>query len=255
MSSVSCVASTAPWPGRAWSEWPCVITALSTGRVGSIWKPPVWQHTPDGVGVRRSSGRMAREICHIGAARTKVRHARATAFRLIRRSGRRPALPMGAGLSASAAIAAAAADILAQVVETAPGFATAWFALASIREATGRPRRRRRGVRGGARRRPRGLSRRAAASGAARRRRGDAGDDRRLCAPAVRPARAGVRPGAGGAARLSRAGAAARGGAAAGRPAVPARLGARSRLRHRAWAARRSGRSATGWSASIFRPA
>ena len=33
--------------------------------------------------------------------------------------------------------AAAAADILAQVVETAPGFATAWFALASIREAMG----------------------------------------------------------------------------------------------------------------------
>jgi predicted TPR repeat methyltransferase len=33
--------------------------------------------------------------------------------------------------------AAAAADILAQVLETAPGFATAWFALASIREAMG----------------------------------------------------------------------------------------------------------------------
>jgi predicted TPR repeat methyltransferase len=33
--------------------------------------------------------------------------------------------------------APAAADILAQVVETAPGFATAWFALASIREAMG----------------------------------------------------------------------------------------------------------------------
>src|SRR5690242_511079 len=33
--------------------------------------------------------------------------------------------------------AEAAADILRQVVETAPGFATAWFALASIREAMG----------------------------------------------------------------------------------------------------------------------
>jgi predicted TPR repeat methyltransferase len=33
--------------------------------------------------------------------------------------------------------ASAAADILAQVVETAPGFATAWFALASIRESMG----------------------------------------------------------------------------------------------------------------------
>jgi predicted TPR repeat methyltransferase len=33
--------------------------------------------------------------------------------------------------------AAAAADILVQVLEAAPGFATGWFALASIREATG----------------------------------------------------------------------------------------------------------------------
>jgi predicted TPR repeat methyltransferase len=33
--------------------------------------------------------------------------------------------------------AAAAADILRQVVETAPGFATAWFALGSVREAMG----------------------------------------------------------------------------------------------------------------------
>ncbi len=33
--------------------------------------------------------------------------------------------------------APAAADILQQVVETAPGFATAWFALASVREAMG----------------------------------------------------------------------------------------------------------------------
>src|SRR5690349_18394202 len=33
--------------------------------------------------------------------------------------------------------AAAAADILVQVLETAPSFATAWFALASIREAMG----------------------------------------------------------------------------------------------------------------------
>ena len=33
--------------------------------------------------------------------------------------------------------AAAAADVLAQVVEAAPGFATAWFALAAIRERLG----------------------------------------------------------------------------------------------------------------------
>ncbi len=24
------------WPARAWSEWPCVITARSTGRQGSM---------------------------------------------------------------------------------------------------------------------------------------------------------------------------------------------------------------------------
>src|SRR5215470_11001344 len=56
--SVSWVASTAPWPARAWSEWPCVITALSTGCVGSIWKPPILQYTPAGVGRRISSGRI-----------------------------------------------------------------------------------------------------------------------------------------------------------------------------------------------------
>ena len=45
-------------PARAWSEWPCVMTARSTGRVGSMWKPPSLQHRPAGVGDRRSSGRM-----------------------------------------------------------------------------------------------------------------------------------------------------------------------------------------------------
>ena len=33
---VRAVASTWLWPGRAWSEWPWVITARSTGRTGSI---------------------------------------------------------------------------------------------------------------------------------------------------------------------------------------------------------------------------
>src|SRR5215467_12071519 len=66
-SSVSWVASTAPWPARAWSEWPCVITALSTGRVGSIWKPPILQYTPAGVGKRISSGRIGLRYGVIGA--------------------------------------------------------------------------------------------------------------------------------------------------------------------------------------------
>jgi hypothetical protein len=33
---VSGVASTAPWPARAWSECPWVMSARATGRVGSI---------------------------------------------------------------------------------------------------------------------------------------------------------------------------------------------------------------------------
>ena len=36
MSSVSRVASTAPWPPVAWSEWPWVTSARATGRVGSM---------------------------------------------------------------------------------------------------------------------------------------------------------------------------------------------------------------------------
>ena len=40
MASVSAVASTAPWPARAWSEWPCVITARGTAADGSMKKSP-----------------------------------------------------------------------------------------------------------------------------------------------------------------------------------------------------------------------
>src|SRR4051795_1138164 len=66
MSSVSWVAITAPWPARAWSEWPCVISAFSTGRVGSMWNLPRLQHTPEGVGTRISSGRIA--LTYVAAA-------------------------------------------------------------------------------------------------------------------------------------------------------------------------------------------
>jgi hypothetical protein len=34
--SVSGVAMTEPWPGRAWSEWPWVISARRTGFTGSM---------------------------------------------------------------------------------------------------------------------------------------------------------------------------------------------------------------------------
>ena len=43
IASVSGVASTAPWPARAWSEWPCVISARATGRTGSMKKSPSGQ--------------------------------------------------------------------------------------------------------------------------------------------------------------------------------------------------------------------
>jgi hypothetical protein len=40
IASVSGVASTRPWSGRAWSEWPCVTMARATGRAGSMKKSP-----------------------------------------------------------------------------------------------------------------------------------------------------------------------------------------------------------------------
>ena len=181
-------------------------------------------------------------------------HARAAAVRFIRRSGRRPALSMGAGLSPARRCGRRGRHPRAGGGDRA-GLRHRLVRAGLDPRGDGRPRRRHRRVRRGARRRPRGLSRRAAASGPSRRRRGDAVDDRRLCAAAVRPARAGFRHGAGGAARLSRAGAAAGGGSGHQGHAVAAWLGARSRLRHGAWRRGVPAVSATGWSASIFRPA
>ena len=40
MSRVSRVASTAPWPAVAWSEWAWVTSARATGRTGSMKKSP-----------------------------------------------------------------------------------------------------------------------------------------------------------------------------------------------------------------------
>jgi hypothetical protein len=36
IAKVAGVAATAPWPDLAWSLWPWVITARSTGRTGSM---------------------------------------------------------------------------------------------------------------------------------------------------------------------------------------------------------------------------
>src|SRR5271154_3147235 len=95
---------------------------------------------------------------------------------------------------------AGAADILAQTVELAPGFATAWFALGAIRD--------RLGDRAGAiaafarasgpgpRATPRARPRRSASPRPPRCRRSHTGDDRNLCPPAVRPVRRTLRHGA-----------------------------------------------------------
>src|SRR5690606_22570326 len=46
-------------PPRAWSPWPCVITARGTGRDGSMWKSPAGQYSPSGVATTRSPRAMA----------------------------------------------------------------------------------------------------------------------------------------------------------------------------------------------------
>src|SRR6266545_2617794 len=129
-SSVACVASTARWPARAWSEWPWVMRARSTGRVGSIWKAPSLQHTPAGVGSRMSWGRMG--------VRYDLNNPM-TGGPLFVSSGdliadRRYKWALD---QAARGDLAGAADILAQTVELVPGFATAWFALGAIRDNLG----------------------------------------------------------------------------------------------------------------------
>ncbi len=58
IASVSGLASTAPWPGRAWSAWAWVMTARSTGRTGSMIEAAglavqaVGQDFQPGVGMR-----------------------------------------------------------------------------------------------------------------------------------------------------------------------------------------------------------
>ncbi len=63
---VSGVASTAPWPGRAWSECACVMTARATARDGSTWNPPGTQQSPTESGLSQlsnaSGGAMKEEL-------------------------------------------------------------------------------------------------------------------------------------------------------------------------------------------------
>ncbi len=129
------MASTAPWPGRAWSEWPCVISAFSTGRTGSMWKPPIWQHSPAGVGRNMSSGRMA--FRYVISAALLTREARVAALFITSGDLIADARYERARGYAADGDLAAAADLYLQATELAPGFASAWFALGETREALG----------------------------------------------------------------------------------------------------------------------
>ena len=130
---------------------------------------------------------------------------------------------------------AAAADLLLQAVELAPGFASAWFTLGEIREQLGE-----RDAAIAAFRKAR--DRRSRRSGMARGLRlmrlgaeANLGDAAGLCAGAVRSIRAAIRDRAGRRSRLSRAVAVVQGGAVGARRGEKARLlqaRHRSRLRH-----------------------
>src|ERR1700709_164026 len=107
-----------------------VDTALSPGRVGSIWKPPSLQHTPAGVGRRTSSGRIHLRYGVNGAM---------TGGPLFVSSGEVTAdrhYKWALECAARGALAGAA-NILLQTVELVPTFATAWFALGAIRDNLG----------------------------------------------------------------------------------------------------------------------
>src|ERR1051326_7613784 len=104
----------------------------------------------------------------------------------------------------------AAVDILLQTVELAPAFATAWFALGAIRDRLGERDAAIAAFENAQKLDPDDYH--GARLPLARRRGRGAGDERHLCAPAVRSIRHAVRDVAGRTPRLLRAGAAARGG-------------------------------------------
>ncbi len=160
-----------------------MISARSTGRIGSMWKPPRREYRPAGVGHRSSSGRMSRKIWHRGVIarpRSCPTSTFASSGNLI--ADRRYAF--GRELAARGDLAAAA-DLFAQATEAAPAFAAAWFALGEVSGEARRPApaRWRRSSEALAAR-PAGPLWRRPALGAARRRRSGAGDVRApMCAP------------------------------------------------------------------------
>ena len=129
----------------------------------------------------------------------------------------------------------AAADLLLQATELAPGFASAWFTLGEIREQLGESDAAIEAFRKTCELRSRGPPWRRPASDAAGGR-AAVGDAAGLCAGAVRSIRAEIRIRAGRRSRLSRARAVVQGGAAGSRRRQEAGLlqaRDRSRLRHR----------------------
>ena len=100
-----------------------------------MWNPPIALHRPAGVGFRMSSGRMMpRYVISaallIGAALSGPLFISSGDLIADRR------YDLARGYAADGDLAAAA-DLYAQAVELAPGFASAWFALGEAREALG----------------------------------------------------------------------------------------------------------------------
>ena len=141
MSSVSCVASTAPWPARAWSEWPCVISAL-------LDRPR--RIDMKAAGLAAHAGRRSGPGCLQGASAARYAYrahwlepieARRmadvrTPVRLLRRSDRRPALRMGAR-ACGARRSGGGRRSAGAGAGTGAGFASAWFALGEMRDRLG----------------------------------------------------------------------------------------------------------------------
>ena len=100
-----------------------------------MWKPPIWLHRPAGVGLQNVFRAHGLQICHIG----RIAKPEDRTWPLFITSGDLIAdrrYEMARGYAADGDLAAAA-DLYAQAVELAPGFASAWFALGEAREALG----------------------------------------------------------------------------------------------------------------------
>ncbi len=266
MSSVSCVASTAPWPGRAWSEWPCVITARSTGPHRVDMEAAGLAAEAGGNGhqdVLRAHARLYRrsvvEFYPSCAGLTRASILELMPARLFLSSGDLMA-DRRFEFRARSAIEGRSARRRRSAVAGDRAGAEFHLGLVHARRYPRTARRARGGDCGlskGAGQRSRRPPRRRASVDAAWRRarvRHAAG----LCANAVRSICAAVRSLAGGRSRLSRSGAVVQGRAVGARGRAQARLlqaRHRSRLRHRAGGLRLRQRRSIISSASICRRA